>query len=57
MKHYPENVVNANTVRTRRELKRQVIEAIGANYLEELIGTMEDRCINVILANGGHTKW
>lgn len=45
---------------TYDQLRRQVQEAwdgIGADLLEELLQTMPQRCLDVIEANGLHTKW
>ena len=52
--------MDATTVRQKTELRRQVQEAweaIGRETLQALVRTMSDRCFNVIMANGGHTKW
>lgn len=45
---------------TYDQLRQQVQEAwdaIGQETLQELIGTMHQRCLDVIEANGGHTRW
>ena len=52
--HYP------NRYATYDQLRIQVIEAwgaIGKDTLRGLINTMQQRCLDVIAAEGGHTKW
>jgi len=52
--HYPERKA------TYDQLRKQVIEAweaIGIETLDGLIGTMKQRCQDVIDAKGMHTKW
>lgn len=52
--HYPAKKA------TYDQLRQQVTEAwaaIGSEVLDELIGTMHQRCQDVINAEGGHTKW
>ena len=42
------------------ELRRQVLEAwdsITVEQLRGLIESMHQRCLDVIAAEGGHTKW
>ena len=58
--NYPDNPVDAVTGAQQEELKRQVQEAwdtIRRETLQALVRTMTDRCIDVIMANGGYTKW
>jgi transposase len=45
---------------TYNELREAVIrawEAITSEQLSKLIDSMHQRCLDVIEANGGHTKW
>ena len=54
-KHYPDPHC------TYTELRRRVIEAwraiVTPEQLQTLISSMQQRCIDVIAANGGNTKW
>ena len=40
-----------------REVVRAAWDAITIEQLNELIDSMHQRCLDVIAANGGHTKW
>jgi ketohexokinase/beta-glucosidase len=59
-KEYPDNPLETSSKAQYRRLRAQVTaawEAIGQDYLQELVESMPERCLDVILANGGHTKW
>ena len=53
--HYP-----PRSTYSYNELRMQVMEAwdaVGGDKLRSLIATMHKRCLDVINAGGGHTKW
>ena len=57
---YPDNPVDTCTEADYDRLREQVTaawHAIGCDYLRELVRTMPERCLDVIIAGGGHTKW
>ena len=59
-REYPDNPLNTVNQGEYDRLRVQVTaawEAIGRDYLHELVDSMPERCLDVILANGGHTKW
>ena len=59
-REYPDNPLDTTTARGYDMLRQQVTaawEAIGREYLRELVDTMPERCLDVIIAGGGHTKW
>ena len=53
--HYPNN--HKTSYDTLRKQVREAWDAIREDTLEELIDTMQERCQDVIDAEGGHTKW
>ena len=60
MHQYPDNPLETGNLAQYDRLREQVIaawEAIGRSYLEELVRSMPERCLDVIIAAGGHTKW
>jgi len=52
--HYPQSTCPYNELRIR---VMEAWEAVGADKLQSLISTMHQRCLDVINAGGGHTKW
>jgi transposase len=60
MHQYPDNPLETSNLAQYDRLREQVTaawEAIGRDYLEELVRSMPERCLDVIIAAGGHTKW
>ena len=60
MHRYPENPVKTSSEADYDRLREQVTaawEAVGRDYLRSLVRSMPERCLDVIIANGGHTKW
>ena len=59
-REYPDNPLETQGNAQYDRLREQVTaawEAIGRDYLRELVDSMPIRCIDVIMAAGGHTKW
>ena len=52
--HYPQ--VHSSYIQLRRVIQ-EAWDSITIEQIREIIRTMEIRCIDVILADGGHTKW
>ena len=53
-KHYPENKASYDELRRR---VNEAWEAIGEDFLQELVATMPARCQAVIDANGLHIPY
>lgn len=54
MEHYPEDDLSYERL---RQAVQEAWEAVGADYLEEMILTMPERCKAVVLADGRYTGW
>ena len=57
---FPDNPLDTTTIAQFDRLREQVTaawEAVGRDYLRELVNSMPERCLDVIIAGGGHTKW
>ena len=52
--HYPQ--VHSSYIQLQRVIQ-EAWDSITIEQIREIIRTMEIRCIDVILADGGHTKW
>lgn len=52
--NYPTRKASYDELRTQT---KEAWDAIGTDLLQELIETMNQRCVDVIAAEGGHTKW
>jgi hypothetical protein len=61
MKNYlQDNFPSEKNQMTYKQLRNAVIEAwnsISAEQLNDLINTIHQRCVDVITAEGRHTKW